>query len=256
VDRTNGKANGASGNGIAQHHAELAPPPQAIQDLAEACVRFVERAVGVKLDYEPETLPLLDHYIEQGRKAARERPETVPLIAQAAGAYIGEVVRRRHKGWWRTEDKGDPSAWRVELENVYLVLRPVELVMRALRRPDPPPPPPSVAEPADDDEDSDERDAEADDGALAQERGEEASGDGSVSDPEEDVGPAFFEFDEADRDTIAARLAQLPPVSIEEFYASSTHVEVVDIVVEELRSRRIEAGVEPDAHLEPEDYDD
>jgi hypothetical protein len=112
------------------------PPPAPVRDLAEACVRFVERAVGVKLDYEPETLPILDHYLAGARAAAPERPEARALVAHAAGAYFGEVVRRRYPSWWRIRPDGhdDPGAWRIELEPVYLSFSPVELVADALAR--------------------------------------------------------------------------------------------------------------------------
>jgi catechol 2,3-dioxygenase-like lactoylglutathione lyase family enzyme len=109
------------------------PAPEKVRDLAEACVRFVERSLGVKLDYEPETLPLLDHYLAAARAAAGERPEAGMLVAHAAGAYLGEVVRRRYPSWWRAE-ADDPLAWRIELETVYLSFSPVELMADALHR--------------------------------------------------------------------------------------------------------------------------
>jgi len=93
-----------------------APAPAAVLDLAEACVRYVERAVGVKLDFTPETLPLLDHYIGgardvlSGRARPTEGAEPVDLVAQAAGAYLGEVIRRRHPCWWRSGDKESTPA--------------------------------------------------------------------------------------------------------------------------------------------------
>src|SRR5579862_508162 len=112
--------NGAGQNGSAlRRSGEGEPPPQRVLDLAEACVRFVQRALGVALDYEPETLPLLDHYVGEGRTAAAPRPEAAALVAHAAGAYFGEVVRRRYPSWWRAEGE-DPAGWRIELEPVYL----------------------------------------------------------------------------------------------------------------------------------------
>jgi hypothetical protein len=256
VERTNGKSNGAGSNGASKPGAEppLAEAPQAVRDLAEACVRFVERSLGVRLDYEPETLSLIDHYVEEGRKAGHERPETLPLLAQTVGAYLGEVVRRRHKSWWRTEERGNPNAWRLELESVFMILRPIELVTRSLRRPAPPPPPPEMSAREEDEDEDDDEETHA--GAEEREAREAQARDAQMPDPEEDAGPAFFELDEDDRSAVAERLAQLPPVSDEEFYAPSTHIELVDIVVDTIRARRIAAGMEPDAHLEPEDYED
>jgi hypothetical protein len=212
----NGHANHTANGSSATTRAEPAePPPQQIAELAEACVRFVERAVGVKLDYTPETLPLLDHYLEGARSAARERPETAPLIAHAAGAYLGEVVRRRYASWWRM-DSDDPTTWRVELESVYLAFTPIVFVADTLMRP----------VPTDDDLDDDAQ-----------------------------VDIASIELDEADRETVAARLAELPPVSEAEYYSPSTRVEVIDIAVEEVRARRLAEDIDPDASLEPADYD-
>src|SRR5262249_50814902 len=102
-------------------------------ELADACIRFVDRALGVRLDYSLETLPLLDHYLEQAREAACTKPETSGLVAQAAGAYFGELLRRRYASWWGADD-ADPSLWQIELENVYLAVAPVALVSDLLHR--------------------------------------------------------------------------------------------------------------------------
>ena len=67
-------------------------PPEAVRELAEACVGYVLGAVGVPLDYTPDTLPLLDHYLRTVPENAAG--EVLALIAPAAGAYFGEVVRR------------------------------------------------------------------------------------------------------------------------------------------------------------------
>ncbi len=135
------EANGAGHNGSSNGGASRAAPserrvepaPEKVRDLAEACVRFVERSLKVKLDYEPETLPLLDHYLNGAREAAGQRPEAGALVAHAAGAYLGEVVRRRYPSWWRL-DGDDPGGWRIELEPVYLSFSPVQLVADALHR--------------------------------------------------------------------------------------------------------------------------
>ena len=209
--QTNGS--GKSGTSIIHEASErdVAPPPERIRELAEACVRFVERAVGVKLDYEADTLSLLDHYLEEGRKAARAKPETAALVAHAAGAYFGEVVRRRHASWWRTEGD-DPAFYRIELEAAYLSFSPVQLMADALLR--------------------------------SEEAGSE----------EEDVSERL-ELEDEDRDAVAQRLAELPPVSERDFYAPSTRLEVIDIAVEAIRARRMGAGDQADDALRPEDYD-
>ncbi len=129
--QTNGSGNKGTSIIHEANERNVAPPPERIRELAEACVRFVERAVGVKLDYEADTLSLLDHYLEEGRKAARAKPETAALVTHAAGAYFGEVVRRRHASWWRAEGD-DPGLYRIELEAAYLSFSPVQLMADAL----------------------------------------------------------------------------------------------------------------------------
>jgi hypothetical protein len=202
----NGTGNGALRADEERADEERAgePPPPQVRDLAEACVRFVQRALGVELDYEPETLPLLDHYVEQARQAAETRPETAAVVAHAAGAYLGEVVRRRYPSWWRTIEE-DPALWRIELGPVFLSFSPVAMITDALVR------------------------------------GEEGA-------PDEGL-----EMEDADREAVAGRLAELPPVAEEEFFAPSTRLEVIDIAVDAIRARRMAAG-EPDAALRPEDY--
>ncbi len=226
----------------------VAPPPRAVQDLLDACVRFVETSIGFKLDFEPETLPVLDHYVEKAREETRERKETRPLLAQAIGAYLGEIARRKFNGFWRLEDEHDPRSWRVELEPVYLVLRPIELATRALDLPPTPPRDPSPIRERKDEDDEDDEDDEVT--AAAESTPEEIV----IPDPTDDVGPSLLELDEDDRAAVADRLALLPPVSDAEYHAPSTHLEVIEIVVETIRARRMAAGVEGDAHLEPDDY--
>jgi hypothetical protein len=246
VSGTNGKSNGQSHAACA--HGTDAPPP-VIADLAASCIRFVKQSVGFTLDFEPETLPVLDHYVELARKAVHERKETAPLVAQAIGAYLGEVTRRKYGGFWRTED--DPRSFRVEFEPVYLVLRPIELASRALELPiEPTPADVSTKRKTEDDEDDDETIEEADE-ESSNENEKDAATD---QDPEEDLRAALFEVDEDDRETIAERLAALPPVPATQFHSPSTHFEVVELIVETIRARRIAAGMAPDAHLEPDDY--
>ena len=216
--------NGVGKNGTTTSHGssgvDVTPPPERIGELAEACVRFVERAIGVKLDYQAETLSLLDHYLEEGRKAAREKPETAALVAHAAGAYFGEVVRRRHAAWWRTEGD-DPAFYRIELESAYLSFSPVQLMADALLRTD---------------RTGEEEEKEKD----------EADEDASER----------LELEEDDREAVAQRLAERPPVSDREFYAPSTRLEIIDIAIEAIRARRMGDGDQADDALRPEDYDE
>jgi hypothetical protein len=115
-------AEGENGNG----------PPSEVAELAEACVTYVERDTKVKLDYTPETLPLLDHWVSLRRKeVGAEKDEILALVAGPVGAYLGEVARRVLRAHWFTP-KGEYRRWRLELENVFLSMNPVGAAVEAL----------------------------------------------------------------------------------------------------------------------------
>jgi hypothetical protein len=80
---------------------EKEQPPEQIAELVRACLEYVRRALGTELDFTPETLPLLDHYLGDVRDELEARPELAELSAHAAGAYFGEVLRRQMRGFWR-----------------------------------------------------------------------------------------------------------------------------------------------------------
>lgn len=191
-----------------------ASPPAAIAELAEACVRYVERAIGVTLDYTLETLPLLDHYLEGARDTLRDKKKgktdtespTLSILAQTAGAYFGEVIRRRHASWWRLD--AEPEEHRLEFHHVFLVVKPVTLMLDALTLD------PTGKAPA---------------------------------------GLSGFDLDEEDRGAAAVRLAELPPVPLEEYVSPSTRLEVLDIVVDAVRAYHMSQGI-PVQELEPGDY--
>jgi hypothetical protein len=180
-------------------------PPQHVLELAAACVRFVATSLQIEPDFTRETLPIVDHYLEDARRTAQAQPEALRLVANAAGVYFGEVVRRVYPSWWRLEGD-DPLDWRLEFRDVYLAFSPVEMVHAALIRP---------------------------------------------SDPSEE--PAFVMSDD-DREAVEARLAEIPPVSDQDYYAPSTRLEVIDIAVDAIRSNHLrECGHQ---HVyRPGDYD-
>lgn len=198
---------------------EVPAPPSVIAELADSCIRFVERAVGVKLDYSAETLPLLDHYLADAEKTLVAQSEndrkaaltTLSLLVQTAGAYFGEVVRRRYPSWWRAEGN-DPTSYRIEMETVYLAFSPMLFMYEALSR------------------------------GLAL-HGDEAAFEA-----------AQIEMDEEDQKAASARLAELE-VSDEEYFAPSTRLEAIDVVVDTIRSRRLAAGDPIEMALTPEDYE-
>lgn len=110
---------------------EADAPPVEIKELSEACRQYVLGAVGVELDYTPETLSLLDHYIVQARASLEARPELHELLTRSAGAYFGEVVRRAFGGFWRIPSP-DAHDWQVCLRGVFLAINPVGVAWDAL----------------------------------------------------------------------------------------------------------------------------
>lgn len=106
-----------------------------IDELAASCIEYVQRAVGVELDFTSDTLPILDHYLQDAGRSAQKRPETLELVAQTAGAYFGEVLKRRYDCWWNTD--GEPSSWVIRFRTVYLEICPHALIVAALGLPVP-----------------------------------------------------------------------------------------------------------------------
>lgn len=195
---TNGQGRRDELNGLEAEAAsvQVAKAPEAVAELADSCVRFVERNLGVRLDYTPETLPLLDHYLGEARREVADKPELLALVVNAAGAYFGEVVRRRIPSWWHMPSS-EPSSWQIQAEPIFLWFEPVAVAYDALIR-----------------------------------------GEG-----EEEGTLAKLEVDEEDREALEYRLAELPGVSDEEFYALSTRLEVIDIAADVIKARMLETGL-------------
>jgi hypothetical protein len=107
--------------------------PEAILELAEGCRGFVAQAVGVELDFTPETLPILDHYLAMARGGIDQRPEVLELVLRSAGAYFGEVLRRTLDGFWCRSD-ADVHLWQLGLRRAYLALNPAGIVREVLAR--------------------------------------------------------------------------------------------------------------------------
>jgi hypothetical protein len=181
----------------------LAEPPPRVSELAAACVRFVATRYGTMLDFAPDTLSLVDQWVRDARVELRTRPEAVDLMQSAAGAYLGEVIRRTYGGRWFAD--GDHAGWRLYLSTVYCAFNPLGMVREALL-------------------------------------GEEAEG-----------WHAHFELDPGEREAIEARLAALPEVDEDEYYAPSTRFDVVSIVVERLREGMRASGL-ADVRFTPDDY--
>lgn len=80
--------------------------PARVREYADQAVAYVRRALGLTLEYDSDTLPLLDHYLRTLSEVAAEQVATVKLVVTTAGAYFGEVVRRRLGGRWELGGEG------------------------------------------------------------------------------------------------------------------------------------------------------
>jgi hypothetical protein len=110
--------------------ASIDPAPPEVSDLAAACVRFVAARYGTTLDYAPDTLSFVDQWLRDARAEIARRPEAVELVQSAAGAYLGEVIRRAFGGEWIIE--GPLSAWRLCLSSVFCAFNPIGMAREAL----------------------------------------------------------------------------------------------------------------------------
>jgi hypothetical protein len=104
-------------------------PPKEVADYATRAVEYVQRALGVALEYDSDTLPLLDHYLGT---VPLDQPATVALVVATSGAYFGEVVRRRLGGRWEGTSE-EVAEWRVVLPTA-VQFSPTGMVAAALAK--------------------------------------------------------------------------------------------------------------------------
>ncbi len=112
-------------------HPRGEPAPEPVLEASNACLEYVKRATGVTLDYTPETLSVLDHYLGLVRSDAKDRPELVPLIARAVGAYFGEVVRVVVPSFWRLPSPNVVD-WQLCASAVFFAFNPIGAAYDAL----------------------------------------------------------------------------------------------------------------------------
>jgi len=86
------------------------PAPPRVREYADQAVAYVQRALGITLEYDSNTLPVLDHYL---RTVPADQPAALQLVVATAAAYFGEVVRHELGGRWELGSK--ESEWRVVL---------------------------------------------------------------------------------------------------------------------------------------------
>jgi hypothetical protein len=90
----------------------------------------VQEALNLTLDYTPETLPILDHYVRT--KAGNASGELRELLIPTLGSYFGEVVRRGVQGA-RWHAPGDTyTEYRVEFDPFFLCFNPLGVAAEVL----------------------------------------------------------------------------------------------------------------------------
>jgi hypothetical protein len=125
------------GNGASDEEAlepVLGEIPGPILELAESCRRFALGAVGVALDYDAETLPILDEYLRVAAQGIADRPELEDVVTRAAAAYFGEVVRRRLDGFWRHRPDDPSDEWELCARRTLLSFSPLGVVLESMAK--------------------------------------------------------------------------------------------------------------------------
>ncbi|HEX7839128.1 MAG TPA: hypothetical protein VF469_16740 [Kofleriaceae bacterium] len=108
----------------------LDPVPPRVREYADQAVTYVRRALGIVLEYDSNTLPVLDHYL---RSVPEDQPAALQLVVATSGAYFGEVVRQRLGGRWELGD--EEAQWRMVLPTG-LNFSPAGFVAAAIARAD------------------------------------------------------------------------------------------------------------------------
>lgn len=104
--------------------------PQHVTDLAASCVKFVKDALALDLDYTPDTLPILDHYVRT--KAGQAAGELHELLTPMLGAYFGEVARRHLPGArWHAPGESYTD-YRLEFDPFFLCFNPLGVAAEVL----------------------------------------------------------------------------------------------------------------------------
>lgn len=104
--------------------------PATVAELAASCVKFVNDALGLPLDYTAETLPIVDHYVRT--KAGETGDEVRDLLTPMLGAYFGEVVQRCLPGA-RWHLAGTSYAdYRIEFDPFFLCFNPLGVAAEVL----------------------------------------------------------------------------------------------------------------------------
>ena len=90
-------------------------PDQMMKYAAAETAKWVKKDRGIDLDYSLKSIQVIE---EELARIAKEVNKTNPQqgtfgLAMGYGAYIGEVLRRRHGGSWAVEQTGGAGSYRL-----------------------------------------------------------------------------------------------------------------------------------------------
>ena len=110
---------------------ELEDLPAKVAQYAAQVVEYVRRSLAGILEYESDTLPVLDHYLRTVDEGAATTA-TIELVVATGAAYFGEVVRRQLGGRWEAAE-ADATRWRFNL-STGISFSPAAFVAAAIHR--------------------------------------------------------------------------------------------------------------------------
>ncbi len=107
--------------------------PKTAQDLVDELVIIykdqVRRALDVELDDSATSLAFVDHHLRSAQ--GEDRSAILLLLASSAGAYYGELIRRRIGGSW-IGDGSDPRRLRLLMKHQFIYFSPVDQALEAI----------------------------------------------------------------------------------------------------------------------------
>lgn len=179
----------------------------------------VRRAIECELDHSATSLAFVDHYLSLAQGETREA--IVTLLGGGAGAYFGEVIRQEIGGTWIGDGK-DPRRLRLLLDPQFMHFSPVDLAIESI-----------VAQ-----QGGDEEQLAGLDTAF---RLSTSAPDGLNDEARKDyVTDAKF---------VEERLAELPPLPVDQYYSLTGRFETLKLILEMLAIKHSSEGREPRSYV-------
>ena len=92
-----------------------------IVEYSSVIIDAVYSKVNIDLDFSPDTVSLLDYYVNEIGDVDKSM---FSLMSTISCAYFGELVRRNIGGQWYIEDKDNPENWQVRFNSCPLAIYP------------------------------------------------------------------------------------------------------------------------------------